>query len=70
MLVEHPDFCFPTLPALCVVRRWARSWERTQLTENDQRDILYHMMSGLAIKALGKEEEGGGPCDYGVYLPK
>lgn len=35
---------FPTLPALCEVRRWARSWERTQLTENDQRDVLCHVV--------------------------
>lgn len=38
MLVEHPDFCFPTLPALCVVRRCCsqiiRFWALRSLTSD------------------------------------
>lgn len=52
--------------------RFTRSLEGTQtrqLTQTDQRDIPYHVVSYSAIKSLVKKEEGQGYWDA-IYFPK
>ena len=62
---------FPLLAPPCQRDGWecTRSWEGTQtgqVTQTDQRDIPYHMMSCSVYKELGGR--GGGAAAFGVMV--
>lgn len=56
MLAQHQEFCSSQSATQWVSQGWARSWEGmqpAQLTQTDQSDMRYCIMSCSAIKAWG-----------------